>query len=76
MSFSGKQSFTFKYIFDVFKSALNNIDQSLIQHYYKLQVYSHYLLPAIQFKLTVHDISQTNLKKLYSLTHGMIKKKK
>ncbi len=33
------------------------------------------ILPAIRFKLTVHDISQTNLKKMDSLTDGMIKKK-
>ncbi len=74
ITFSGKQSVIFKNISDGFKWALNNIDQSLIRNDYKLKVYSHYLLPVIRFKLTVHDISQTNLKKLDSLIDGMIKK--
>ncbi len=40
ITFSGKESVIFKYIFDGFESALNSIDQSLIQNDYKLKLYS------------------------------------
>ncbi len=51
ITFSGKHSVIFKYISDGFKSAVNNIDQSVIRNDYKLKVYSHYLLPLFNLNL-------------------------
>ena len=54
--------------------ALNNIDQSLIRDDYKIKVYSQYLLPALRFRLTVHEITNSNLTKLDALSDRYLKK--
>ena len=61
ISFSGKQSEVFSYIHDGISKVLDNIDQSVIRDEYKVKVYSKYVIPAIHFKLTVHELTQTNL---------------
>ena len=74
ITYSGKQEDIFNYIFTGIKDTIHNIDQSLIRDEFKLKVYSQYLLPAIRFKLTVHEISATNLSKLDALGDRFIKK--
>lgn len=74
ITYSGKQSDVFEYIQSGFQTTLDNIDASLIRDDYKLRVYSQYMLPAIRFKLTVHEITSTNLRKLDALTDKFIKK--
>ena len=74
ITFSGKQSDIFTYIFDGIKATLDNIDASLIRDEYKVKVYSQYFIPAVRFKLTVHDITNTNLNKLDALSDKYVKK--
>ena len=40
---------------------LRNIESGLIRSEYKLRIYDRYVLPAIRFKLTVHELTATNL---------------
>ena len=74
ITFSGKQNDIFSYIYDGITQSLDNIDNSLIRGEYKLKVYSNYLLPALRFKLTVHEITNSNLAKLDALTDRYLKK--
>ena len=67
ITFKGKQSEVFKYVYDGIESSLINIDESNIRPEYKLKIFSMYLLSAIRFKLSVHDITNSNLKKLDAL---------
>ena len=59
------QSDIFKYMHASIKSTLDNINNSLIRDEYMLKVYSQYFILAVRFKLTVHEITNTNLTKLY-----------
>lgn len=74
VTFSGKQSDTYKVIHDHLTTRLNRIDNLAIRDEYKTKIYKNYLLPACRFTLTVHELSKTNLTKLDSLTHKYIKK--
>ncbi len=59
-----KQNDTFSYIYDGIKTVLNNISKSLIRDEYKVKVYSQYIVPDIRFKLTIYQLTNTNLTKL------------
>ena len=63
ITFKGKQCETFKYIYEGFENCLQNIDSTNIRSEYKLTIFSSYFLSAIRFKLSLHDVTQTNLKK-------------
>jgi hypothetical protein len=68
ITFRGKQSETFEFIHQAIAGSLANIDNSYIRNEYKCCVYSKYLLPAIRYKLTVHDLSVSHI---YKETHAV-----
>ena len=68
------QNEIFKYIYDGINGTLRNIDASLIRSEYKMKVLKEYLLPTIRFKLTVHELTASNLKQLDSLGDRFLKK--
>ena len=74
ITFSGKQSDIYSFVHDGINTTLENIDKSLIRDEYKVKVYSQYVLPAVRFKLTVHELTNTNLNKLDSLSDRYLKK--
>ena len=53
---------------------IENIDKAMVRNEYKLWIYSHYFLPSKQFLLTVHTLTQTQLKLLDTLTDKAIKR--
>ncbi len=53
---------------------MESINNTLIRDEYKLKVYTRYLIPAIRFKLTVHEITTTNLTKLDLMCDGYVKR--
>ena len=71
--FSGKSEETFKLVRDTLKEALENIEESLIRPEYKLWILKNYLIPSKRFLLTVHTLTQTQLKTLDTLTDKAIK---
>ena len=74
ITFTGKQAETFDFIKCSLQKTLDNIERSLVREEYKLRIYQQYMLPAIRFKLTVHEITQTNLTKLDALCDRYIRK--
>ena len=72
--FSGKSEETFNLIKDTFKEAMDNIENSSVRNEYKLWIYSSYLLPSKRFLLTVHTLTDTQLRKLDVFTDKYIKK--
>ena len=62
--FRGKSEETFNLVKDTLKSALDNIEASLVRSEYKLWILKHYLLPSKRFFLTVHTLTMTHLKLL------------
>jgi hypothetical protein len=74
ITFSGKQSEIFDFINQGISTTLDNINNSLIRNEYKLKVYAQYVLPAVSFTLTVHEITNSNLVKLDALSDRYIKK--
>ncbi len=73
ITFSGKQSEIFTFIRDSIQDILENIEKSLIRNEYKMSVYTKYVIPALRFKLTVHDITKTNLKLLDNMVDKQLK---
>ena len=57
-----------------FTLTLENIDQTMVRYEYKLWIYQNYLLNAHRFLLTIHDITQTDLKVLDRFTDKYLKK--
>ena len=74
LHFSGKSEETLNLIKDTLKSALENIDSSLVRPEYKLWILKHYLLPSKRFLLTVHTLPQTHLKTLDTFVDSFTKK--
>ena len=74
ITYHGKQNETFDFVKTAIQKSLTNIDSTNIREEYKLRVYSQYLLPAIRYKLTVHDITRTNLDRLDAMCDRYIKK--
>ena len=74
ITFSGKQKDTYKLIMEHFKTKLQYIDSLLVRNEYKLKMFKDYLLPASRFILTVHELTQTSLKNIDSLTNSYLKK--
>ena len=51
---------TYEYISKGLQNSLTNIYKAMIRNEYKCSIYNGYLLPAMRFKLTVHDINNTD----------------
>jgi hypothetical protein len=74
ITYLGKQSEIFDIIHSSILKVIENIDNSPIRDEFKVKIYTQYLLPAIRFKLTVHEITTTNLAKLDALGDRYLKK--
>ena len=72
--FKGKPDETFKMFKDTLTEGIENIDKALVRNEYKLWIYSNYFLPSKRFLLTVHTLTQTQLKQLDTLTDKAIKR--
>ena len=72
--FKGKPDETFNMFKDTLTEGIENIDKALVRNEYKLWIYSNYFLPSKRFLLTVHTLTQTQLKQLDTLTDKAIKR--
>ena len=72
--FSGKSEETYNHIREIFKEAMENIDNCSVRNEYKLWIYTNYLLPSKRFLLTVHNLTDTQLNKLDVFSDKYIKK--
>ena len=52
---------------------LENIGKAMVRNEFKLWMYSHFLLPSKRFLLTIHRLTDTQLKSLDTLTDKAIK---
>ena len=59
---------------EIFREKLENIDQTMVRNEYKLWIYQNYFLNSHRFLLTIHDITQTDLKVLDRFTDKYLKK--
>ena len=57
VTFSGKKSKIFSFIKKSIAETFENIVKSLIREEYIISIYTRYVIPALRFKLTVHDIT-------------------
>ncbi len=73
ITFSGKQCDIFDFIKQNIVDILTNIDNTLIREEYKMNIYTKYVIPALRFKLSVHDITHTNLKLLDNIVDKKLK---
>ena len=48
-----------------YRVCVKNIDELLVRNKYKLKVYDEYLMPSLQFVLTIHFLSKTQLDRLH-----------
>jgi len=72
--FTDKEKDRLAYLKVLLEEKLTNIDKVLIRSEYKLAIYSRYLLPSLQFILTVHSLTKTSLDQLDNLTEKFLKK--
>ena len=73
ITFSGKQSEIFTFIKQNVMEVLDNVDNSLVRDEYKMSIFTKYVLPALRFKLSVHEITNTNLKLLDNIVDKKLK---
>jgi hypothetical protein len=62
-----------KLIYHKIKLGLENIKSCMVQDEHKVRIYKEYLLPANCFILSIHDLTNTDLKKLDDLKHRYLK---
>ena len=72
--FSGKSEETYTHIKNIFTKGIENIEKALVRNEYKLWIYANYLLPSKRFLLTIHTLTQTQLKTLDTMTDKALKK--
>ncbi len=71
ITFKGKQS---EFIQDGIRDCLDNISNCLVSDAHKLEIYTKYLLSSIRFRLTVHEITATNITILDRMCDQYLKK--
>ena len=71
--FNGKPEETFNYVSEIFKEGIARIEKSMVRNEFKLWIYANYFLPSKRFLLTVHTLTQSQLKTLDTLTDKAIK---
>lgn len=64
---------TFKHLKSELTKKLTNIENLHIRNEYKLWIYKFYFLPSIRFLLTIHQVSNSHLSTLNSITTKYIK---
>ena len=72
--YSGKSCETIEYFKKIFSEKLNNINNMVIRDEYKMWIYKFYFLPSMRFLLTVHEITQTHLLQLDTISNKFMKK--
>ena len=73
ITYHGKTSEIYQIIHDKLKSALENIENSLVRGEYKIRVFTEYTLPSFRYFLTVHSLTDTQLDNLDSLETKFLK---
>ena len=73
ITYFGKTAETFNIIRDKISLMLSNIDKCAIRNEYKMRVFSDYGLPSLRYILTVHSLSDTQLRELDALQTKYIK---
>ena len=74
ITFQNKQADIYEVVHEHFETRLQRIDDLLIRKEFKTRIYKDYLLPSSKFMLTVHNLSNTSLKKLDALTARYLKR--
>ena len=72
--FSCKSKETLAYFKETLETKLKHIDETEIRNENKMWIYKNYFLTSIQFLLTIHEITATDLKQLDMLCNRYIKK--
>ena len=65
---------TFNLIKTTFTEGIAIIEKAMVRNKFKLWIYANYLLPSKHFMLTIHVLTDTQLKLLDTLTDKSIKK--
>ena len=71
--FKGKPEETYNLVKEAFVTGIENIGKAMVRNEFKLWMYSNYLLPSKRFLLTIHTLTDTQLKSLDTLTDKAIK---
>ena len=71
--FKGKPEETFNLVKDTFVKGIEKIGEAMVRNEFKLWMYTNYLLPSKRFLLTIHTLTDTQLKSLDTLTDKAIK---
>ena len=71
--FKGKPQETFNLVKDTFVKGIERIGAAMVRDEFKLWMYTNYLLPSKRFLLTIHTLTDTQLKSLDTLTDKAIK---
>ena len=71
--FKGKPEETFNLVKDTFVKGIEKIGEAMVRNEFKLWMYTKYLLPSKRFLLTIHTLTDTQLKSLDTLTDKAIK---
>ena len=72
--FKGTSEETYTLIKNTFTEGIERIEKAMVRNEFKLWIYSNYLLPSKRFLLTIHVLTDTQLKMLDTLTDKAIKK--
>jgi len=70
----GKSSETVAVIMKKLVVALERVDSAKIRDEYRVRIANEYVIPAMRFILTVHDLPQTRVQELHTTYHRFIKK--
>ena len=71
--FKGKPEETYNLVKEAFVTGIENIGKAMVRNEFKLWMYSNYLLPSKRYLLTIHTLTDTQLKSLDTLTDKAIK---
>ena len=71
--YNGKSEECFSLLKETIQTKLENLNKTSIRNEYKLEIYQMYILPSLRFLLTVHDLPQSYLLKLDTMTDQYIK---
>ena len=64
MFFKGKPEETYNLVKEAFVTGIENIGKAMVRNEFKLWMYSNCLLPSKRFLLTIHTLTDTQLKSL------------
>ena len=71
--YQGKSEDCYNLLKEIIQTKLENLNKTSIRNEYKLEIYQMYILPSLRFLLTVHDLPQSYLSKLDTMTDQYLK---